>query len=259
MDTIRVMTWNVWWRFGGNWQQRERGLHHVLSEVRPDLLGLQECWGYADTSQAEVLAEQLGMFSAFVRVGLPAEPFPVEEPTQTGATMGLGLLSRWPLRTVVAAGMPSADRHLSALVATVDHPRGSLRVVVGVTSFEPDRVVETSQQLETLERLVSAGGYLPGVLLADLNYDFEFTAMRELRLSDGWAAADAGADPITYGPSNRFADPAAKQQYGRRIDHVLCHPGQVGARAVWARIIRDEPHGFPPSDHYPVVVDIALP
>ena len=45
---------------------------------------------------------------------------------------------------------------------------------------------------------------------------------------------------------------------GRRIDHVLIAPGTSGAHPTAARIVRDEPNGLPPSDHYPVVVDLEF-
>jgi endonuclease/exonuclease/phosphatase family metal-dependent hydrolase len=41
---MRVMTWNLWWRFGGNWREREVGIISRLEEVQPDVVGLQEVW-----------------------------------------------------------------------------------------------------------------------------------------------------------------------------------------------------------------------
>jgi endonuclease/exonuclease/phosphatase family metal-dependent hydrolase len=257
--TIRAMTWNVWWRFGGNWRERQDGIVAVLQDADPDIVGLQECWGDGDTHQAEMLAWSLGRESAFVRVGLPPEPDPVEEADQEGVVMGLGLLSRWPITKVAAEPMPSAGRELAALVAEIRHPRGAMRVVVGATSWEPDRRDETASQIRRLEWLTSDGdGELPSLLLADLNYDEELPAIADLRLRDGWDAAEPGADPRTLSSTNRFAPAEAVGQYDRRIDHVRFTRGRVGARAVAARVVRDEPNGLPPSDHYPVVVDIAV-
>ncbi len=259
MDVVRAMTWNVWWRFGGNWREREPGILATVLDAEPDLLGIQECWGDADTTQADLIASATGGNAAFIRVGLPPEPEPVEEPGQTGVVMGLGLVSRWPIAEVVASPMPSEGRELAALVATIDHPRGPLTVVVGATSWEPERVDETARQLAELERLVLLGaGDLPAILLADLNYDFELPAMRTLHLHDAWTAAEPGADPRTLSSTNRFAPPEAVAQYDRRIDHVLFAPGCSAARSTAARIVRDEPGGLPPSDHYPVVADLAF-
>src|SRR5689334_12195351 len=122
------MTWNVWWRFGGNWQEREPGLLRVVEEQRPDVLGIQECWGTPERTQADVLAEAIGGEAAFVRVGLPPAPEPVEEPAQEGVGMGLGLVSRWPIASVTRVPLMSAGRDNAALVATIAHPLGELRV-----------------------------------------------------------------------------------------------------------------------------------
>src|SRR5690606_27072673 len=110
----------------------------------------------------------------FVEVGLPPAPVPPEHPGQEGATMGVGLVSRWPIARFEAAPMPSEGRDLSALVADVEHPAGLLRVVVGATSWEPDRAAETAAQAAALQRLVLDGAAdrdPPSLLLADLNYD----------------------------------------------------------------------------------------
>ena len=155
--------------------------------------------------------------------------------------------------------MPSEGRELAALVAELDHPGAPVRVVVGATSWEPERRDETAAQIRELERLVLDGAAEGvGILLADLNYDDEFPAIAALALSDGWDAADPGADARTLSSTNRFAPPEAEAQYDRRIDHVLFSASRHEVRAVAARIIRDEPEGLPPSDHYPVVVDLEV-
>lgn len=255
MEVIRAMTWNTWWRFGGNWLERESGILEVVRSERPHLLGIQECWGTADDSQAHLIARDLGHHAAFVEVGLP--PATEDGPDQAGVVMGLGLVSAWPIAEVAAEPMPSEGRLLQALVATVAHPRGPMRVVVGATSWEPERLAETEAQVAALGSLVRATE-LPALLLADLNYDTELAAIRETGLRDAWDAAAAGADPRTLSSTNRFAPSEAVNQFERRIDHILYDPGPGAAVAVDARILRHEPGGLPPSDHYPVVADFGL-
>ncbi|MFS0910772.1 endonuclease/exonuclease/phosphatase family protein [Microbacterium sp. 179-I 3D2 NHS] len=261
MDSLRAMTWNVWWRFGGNWQQREPGLLAVVRDQQPDVLGLQECWGADGVTQADVLAQAIGGSAAFVPVGLPPEPEPVEEPSQAEARMGLGLVSRWPIAHVERAATPSDGRVNAALVATVAHPRGELRVVVGATSWEPERLDETTAQVAALRQITREGHDarpLPSILLADLNYDPSQPPLAGMDLRDSWDAAPADADDRTLSSTNRFAPPEAVGQYDRRIDHVLFAPGTLGAHSAAAWIVRDEPGGLPPSDHYPLVADIIV-
>jgi endonuclease/exonuclease/phosphatase family metal-dependent hydrolase len=255
------MTWNTWWRFGGNWREREPGLLQVVRRIQPDVLGIQECWGDARRTQASVIADQLSGHSAFVRVGLPPAPNPVEHPDQRDVAMGLGLVSRWPIAAVREAPLPSEGRLLRVLVASVEHPLGELRVVVGATSWEPERAGETAAQVAELQRLVVEGAadrMPPSLLLADLNYDRDQPPLAGLTLRDGWEGAAPDADARTLSSQNRFAPPEAVDQYDRRIDHVAYEPGRASVRAIDAFVARDEPDGLPPSDHYPVVVDLEI-
>ena len=261
-DSIRAMTWNVWWRFGGNWREREPGLIAVLRDVDPDLLGIQECWGSEERTQADMVAEALGeRYAAFVEQDMPPVPDPPEDDSQRGVVMGIGLVSRWPIASVERVDVPSEGRRNAALVATISRPNGELRVVVGATSWEPERVQEAAVQFAELQRLTRDGHSLrpnPSILLADLNYDPNQPALAGMHLIDAWNAAEPGADPRTLSSANRFAPREAVDQYDRRIDHVLYLPGSEGAVATAARVVRDEPGGMPPSDHYPVVADIAV-
>jgi endonuclease/exonuclease/phosphatase family metal-dependent hydrolase len=256
MGSIRAMTWNVWWRFGGNWREREPGLLEVIRDVNPDVLGIQECWAEGERTQADVIAEALGGHAAFVEVDLP--PATAEG---DGAAMGLGLVCRWPISAVETVPVPSEGRRNAALVATIGHPDGELRVVVGATSWEPERVEETAVQVAELQRLTREGRAErpnPSILLADLNYDPTQPALGALQIPDAWDAAEPGADPRTLSETNRFAPSECADQWNRRIDHIRYFPGSAGAVATRAWIVRDEPNGLPPSDHYPVVADIAV-
>ncbi len=59
-STLRVLTWNVWGRFGP-WQAREAALINTLKVVRPDIVALQECWCTPDgETQAARLGQALG-------------------------------------------------------------------------------------------------------------------------------------------------------------------------------------------------------
>jgi len=61
---VRLVTWNVLWRFEPDWRARERGILATLERLQPDIVGIQECWGLPDDSQAHVIARHLGMHPA---------------------------------------------------------------------------------------------------------------------------------------------------------------------------------------------------
>jgi hypothetical protein len=81
---MRVMTWNLLWRFGDDWRARGHGILSTLQDLRPDIAGLQEVWATAEATQAAVLADRLGMHSAYGAPSLPPPPRPPERPDQAG-------------------------------------------------------------------------------------------------------------------------------------------------------------------------------
>ena len=47
------MTWNIWWRFGPKWQERQAVVVETLRAVDPDVVALQEVLGTDETTQAQ--------------------------------------------------------------------------------------------------------------------------------------------------------------------------------------------------------------
>src|SRR3954470_3343495 len=188
---MRVMVWNVWWRFGGNWREREVSIGATLEAYRPDVLGLTECWSGEGTDQPHRLAAPCGMHAAWAPSSVPAIGAYAEEP---GIDMGLGLLSRWPILAIEAHELPTTGRGgpgPAALLATVDHPRGPLHVIVA--RAEPDAAqCRALAALATDQRL---DGPLPLLLLGDLHADAPQPPLAPLldAMVDTWSAA--GADP----------------------------------------------------------------
>ena len=56
---VRVMTWNLWWRFGP-WEQRFEAIARVLVDQQPDVVMLQEVWSDGGDSSAHRLAAASG-------------------------------------------------------------------------------------------------------------------------------------------------------------------------------------------------------
>ncbi|WP_327635957.1 hypothetical protein OHB24_38940 [Kribbella sp. NBC_00482] len=73
---VRVMTWNIWWRFGPRWRERQPGILSTIDRVTPDVVALQEVWGAEGTTQAEQFAETLGYHSTFAAPSYPCAPDP---------------------------------------------------------------------------------------------------------------------------------------------------------------------------------------
>jgi hypothetical protein len=55
-STVRVLTWNVWGRFGADWEGRQAGLEAAVAAAAPDLVCLTESWRQAGVTQAGLVA-----------------------------------------------------------------------------------------------------------------------------------------------------------------------------------------------------------
>lgn len=260
---VRLVTWNVLWRFEPDWRARGRGILTTLERLQPDLVGLQECWGIEHGSQADVVAERLGLHAAFLAPSLPPVPQPPEHPEQAGVLMGVGFASRWPLRRVIRHVLPVSHRQVApvALEAEVGHPDAAFRVIVAATEWEPAYAADHLAQTTTLAELLGDPARLgPAFLLADLNCDAsqpEFAPLTAVA-DDTWELGGGDPRAVTLSSAVPFAPLEAVKEIDRRVDHVLVRRGD--GIEVDAVSIVDEPiDGRYPSDHFPVVADVRVP
>ncbi len=247
------MTWNVWWRFGDAWREREAGLVTTLREVRPDLLALQETWSGEGTTQADVLAERLGGLAAvWAPTSLPPAP-------PGGIDVGIALLSRWPIVATVVHELPHPQwpgPPPTALEATVDGPGGRLRVIVTCLEWEPSFARDHLLQSYAVAELAAAGDG-PVLVLGDLNAAVDQPELTPLLavLDDAWALGGGDPGAVTLSSAVPEAPREAGHLIDRRIDHILVRGGLTAHRAFLAG---DHPiDGRHPSDHYAVVADVG--
>lgn len=264
---MRVLTWNVWWRFGEQWRERQIAIAATLAANQPEIVGLQESWAAREASQASVLAAPLGLHSVF---GGPSLPDPVEEPGHDGVDLGLAILSRWPIRHSWTHRLPSSRAAPPvALVAAVDHPDGVLHVVCVCAEHHADLADDLLAQTRELARLVTElstlGSALPVLLLGDLNAGPDTPEIAALTSHDGivdaWTTSGGGdGDGVTLSAALPIAPLGAVKQLDRRIDYVLFRRSTGGpAPAVTHAAVVDEPvDGLYASDHFAVVADLAL-
>jgi endonuclease/exonuclease/phosphatase family metal-dependent hydrolase len=125
---IKIMTWNIWWRFGPHWQDRQAGLVQTLRHVDADVVALQEVWGSVTTTQAYEFANQLGMHAGFVAPSYPPISDVPRAPEDDQILLGLGLLSRWPISKLQQVELPARHRSFGpvAMVATLGPPCGTI-------------------------------------------------------------------------------------------------------------------------------------
>jgi endonuclease/exonuclease/phosphatase family metal-dependent hydrolase len=203
--------------------------------------------------------------SAFAEPSLPPAPDPPESPDQAGVTVGIGLLSRWRILETRVVALPSAHRARRpvALVATVAHPDGPLKVIGGCLEWEPAYDDDRHAQARFLAALAADPGLdgpLPVVVAGDLNAAPGSPVLRPLLavLDDAWTAGHGDPAAVTLSSAHPQAPVEAAELIDQRIDHVLFRPGLPGASvAVERAVLAGAPiDGMHPSDHRAVVCDL---
>ncbi len=262
VDRVRVVTWNLWWRFG-DWQARQGAIAETLAGLDADIICLQEVW-----SEENGVDQVAQLASTLVMQGIRTD-----ERFYRGASFGNAILSRHPIERVADQRLPPDDGpgHRRALVARVEAPHAALSVVCTHLEYRFDKSAVRQEQVARLMEIVAdqRGGEddHPVILAGDLNAVPTSDEVRMITgeasppvdglvMTDAWATRGKGAG-VTWDEKNPHVGPTAWPQ--RRIDYVFVswpRPKPLG-NPVAARLAGDsETGGIVPSDHYAVVVDL---
>ena len=258
-SAVRALTWNIWWRFGPRWQDRQPGIRQTLERLDPDVVALQEVWSGAQTTQADELAAALGMHAVFAGPSYPAAP--------TGDIgLGIAVLSRWPVLDHQTLVMPARHRSWDpvTLAVRVAHPAGPLPIVATCMDYgipyTDDRIAQGAfvADLATSPRF---DGPCPVLLMGDLNAAVDSPVLRPVGdvLTDAWIAGGGSPDAVTL-PSSHPSAPleAGPQLVDQRIDHIFFRAGREDQHVLveGVQLIGDAVDGVFPSDHRGVVADL---
>lgn len=263
LDTrLRVMTWNVWWRFGP-WEERRPAIEAVVRQVDPDILCIQEVWGLDDgTSFASELASALDYdhVCAFER-------------DWEGVAFGNAVVSRWPIARSEHRRLPApgdAEEHRTVLLAEVDGPRGPVQAFCTHLNWRFDHSAVRQEQVRAICAFVEEQRprTYPPVLCGDFNADPDSDEVRmltgraavpvpKLVFHDAWEVAGGSGSGMTWSNENPYA--AVDLEPERRIDYVFSGWPKAGGagHAVSCRVVGLEPvDGVVPSDHLAVVAEL---
>ncbi len=146
---MRVLSWNLWWRYGP-WEQRQPAIEAVLAEVQPDVCGLQEVWGGPEANQAADLAGWLEMFWCWAAAGKGHNAEGNE------LFIGNAILSRWPITAQAADALPvtASDENRVAVHARIDAPGGALPMFTTHLTWGLGRSALRVAQVRALARFV---------------------------------------------------------------------------------------------------------
>lgn len=269
---LRVMTWNLWWRFG-DWRRRHERIERVLQDARPDLVGLQEVWGTTTETQAQRLADDLGMHHAWLPSPMPE--FFQRRIGDSGIDVGNAVLSRWPITGTSAADLPSGDGDAgrTAILTRIDAPVGAVSFATTQLSSAVGGSAIRCAQVRALAAFIAeqAPSGAACILTGDLNAEPDSDEVRLLSghktppavpgqvFVDAWLYADPNAPGCTWDRTNPAVD--ATGEPNARIDYVLVRH-QIGTgpppRVRSARLAGATPiDDLWPSDHAAVVVDLT--
>lgn len=263
---VRVLTWNVWWRFGPAWRERQPALLRSLRAADADVVALQECWGTGSTTQAHEFAAELGMHAAFLAPSLPPRPDPPETDDQADVEVGIGLLSRWPMTEVRPVPLPARHRDPAPVsaVAVVAHPVGPLHVIATCLEWEPAYDDDRAAQAQAVADLATSpdrDGSLPVVLCGDLNAAPSSPVLRPVRqaLLDAWTAGGGDPSAVTLPADHPQAALEVEELIGQRIDHVFVRPGRPGQQVAVGSVglVGRPVAGVHPSDHRGVLCELT--
>lgn len=263
-SAVRVVTWNLWWRFGP-WEARQPAILAELAEIDADVMLLQEVWADPELGdQAEVLGAALGVAVARTRAD-DGRPHP----------FGNAILSRWPIldsHTIVLPGSTGTRSHRSVLIATIDAPHGRHIVATTHLDWRYDGTLTRQRQLMRVCRAIAdhrrPGDVNPPLLGGDLNAVPDSDEIRRLTgrgspyvpglvFTDAWAAVTD--DPgYTWHRDNPHSVDA--QWPRRRLDYLLTawpRPKPTG-NPLRAWRAGTTPRPIVPSDHDAVVAEFDV-
>lgn len=261
---MRILTWNLWWRYGP-WEQRREAIAATLAEQAPDVCGLQEVWCADEENLAADLAARLGMHWCWA--SLPVRGHGPE------LRIGNAVLSRWPIAMQAEQPLPTDGLRESrvAVHALIKAPGGTLPFFTTHLSYGPGLSDLRVQQVRSLAWFVahrSAECTYPPVVTGDLNAEPDSDELRMLggvltapaapgvTLLDSWRYAAPNEPGSTWDRRNGYQ--AHSVIPDSRIDYILV--GLPRGDHGWvdtARLAGDKPvDGVWPSDHFAVVADL---
>lgn len=281
METLRVATLNIWNK-SGPWTERLPLIRRELSELSPDVVGLQEALRLIpdeknppvpapDNDQASEIAEGLGYHVAY---GAAAD-------YSGGLKFGNAILTRHKIIDSRTFRLPGADsgETRSMLYALLETPWGRWPVFVTHLNWKlHDAVVRVRQTVYLAERIFVLApveaDFLPPVLMGDFNADPASDEIRYLKgqhlidgrslyFADVWEYADPPGPGYTFARDNAFARSAGEPN--RRIDYIFVRGPDKRKRGEPRNVRRAFDRSAPgsegpvwPSDHYGLVCDLTM-
>lgn len=261
-STIRVVTWNVWGRYGADCEARQAALEQTLEQTAPDLVCLVEAWRQGDSTQPGRVA---------ARLGLAHHRF-VGEWEQEDWVSGIGLVSRWPMTEPRRRPLRAEDGSGfgEAVHVAVAGERGSIQLFAVMLDYPLDASGLRQHQVRQLVRFIAETVSRRDlvVVCGDFNAGPDSDEIRMLTgrsapaapgmvFYDAWEVAGDGSAGFTW--SNRNPLAAIGLYPDRRFDYIFSawpRRGGVGHPTGCSLLGVRAPGQQQVSDHYGLAADL---
>jgi endonuclease/exonuclease/phosphatase family metal-dependent hydrolase len=257
-----VVTWNVWGRYGRDWQARQDALDHALADASPDVICLVESWRAGESTQPGRIAE---------RLGLPHHCF-VGDWEQEDWVSGIGLVCRWPMSEPLRRPLRSeaGAGEGQAVHVTVDGDRGPIQLFAVTLDYPLHASAVRQGQVRHLVQFIQevASRRDPVMVCGDFNAGPDSDEIRMLTgrsapaspgvvFYDSWELAGDGSAGYTWSNANPLA--AVGLYPDRRFDYIFSawpRRGGVGHPVHCALLGVRPPGETQISDHYGLAADL---
>ena len=261
-STIRVVTWNVWGRYGADCEARQAALEQTLEQTAPDLVCLVEAWRQGDSTQPGRVA---------ARLGLAHHRF-VGEWEQEDWVSGIGFVSRWPMTEPRRRPLRAEDGSGfgEAVHVAVAGERGSIQLFAVMLDYPLDASALRQHQVRQLVQFIAdtASRRDLVVVCGDFNAGPDSDEIRMLTgrsapaapgmvFYDAWEVAGDGSAGFTW--SNRNPLAAIGLYPDRRFDYIFSawpRRGGVGHPTGCSLLGVRAPGEQQVSDHYGLAADL---
>jgi endonuclease/exonuclease/phosphatase family metal-dependent hydrolase len=261
-STIRVVTWNVWGRYGPDCEARQAVLEQTLEQTAPDLTCLVEAWRQGDSTQPGRVA---------ARLGLAHHRF-VGDWEQEDWVSGIGFVSRWPMTEPRRRPLRAEDGSGfgEAVHVAVTGERGPIQLFAVMLDYPLDASGLRQHQVRQLVQFIAETASRRDLILVcgDFNAGPDSDEIRMLTgrsapaatgmvFYDAWEVAGDGSPGFTW--SNRNPLAAIGLYPDRRFDYIFSawpRRGGVGHPTGCSLLGVRAPGEQQASDHYGLAADL---
>ena len=281
LEKLRVATLNIWNK-SGPWAERLPLLRKQLSELSPDVVGLQEVLRLVPdetnppvptptNDQASEIADGFGYNIAYA----------IAADYSGGLKFGNAILTRYKIvdtRTFRLPGLDGGETR-SLLYALLETPWGRLPVFVTHLNWRlHDAAMRVKQTVYVAERIFVLAPVeaecLPPILMGDFNADPISDEIRYLKgqhlldgrsiyFADVWDYAEPAGPGYTYARDNAYA--RENGEPNRRIDYIFVRGPDKQRRGEPCNVQRAFDQSVAgnsgpiwASDHYGVACDLVM-